>query len=208
MEKIKAKLITCTPVLWTHTTTKEGKHPVKIRATFNRESKYYNVQINTDGKREKLYLTVSEWEKVNQEKPRGENRERKLWIQKAVNGAYNAYEIAIKNNRPFSFDRFEAEFLAQDAGSGILKIFENNLQALLNDNQIGTYRTYLCAYNAFKRFRKDKDMNPADLTPGVLKAFEKYLLTPKLHKHRKNLKAANKTYPSDNPHILRAINCQ
>jgi integrase/recombinase XerD len=177
MEKSRKKLITCQAVLWTNTTTKEGKHPVKIRVTHNRKSKYFNVQMNRDGIRKKLFLTKEEWEKVRQEKPRGANRERQLWIQKAETDAYNAYDRTTENNRSFSFERFESELLAKDDESGILKLFESNLKTLLRDGQIGTYKTYKCAYNAFMRFRNGKDINPVDITPQFLKSFENYLLT-------------------------------
>jgi integrase/recombinase XerD len=177
--KIKENLPSCTAILWTNTTLRDGTHPVKIRVTFKRKSKYYNVQSTANNTTQKLYLTVDQWNSARKENPRGKNKENKIQIDFALVSANEACTKVMENGKPFSLERFEAAYIAKESENGLMALFKHTLDDLFKEGRIGTYKTYGNAYNAFYAFRNGKDIEPADLTPRILKDFELYLRTPK-----------------------------
>lgn len=180
--KVK-KLVTCKALLWVGSANKEHKNPVKIRVTHDRIQKYYPIQIA--GK--KLFLTPAEWEATQQDNPRKESKILKSEIGKIVAAADTAGERITANGRPFTWERFEKEFLQQESKGGILSLFEKYLGGLLEDERIGSYDSYKNSYNAFNRFRggksetrntpfvRGKEIKPEDLTVEVLKKFDAWL---------------------------------
>lgn len=181
--KVKS-LVTCQAILWTYTANAKGYHSVKLRVTFNREQKYYPVQV--DGK--KLFLSPAQWEAVTGDRPRGtDNKVLKSEINKVVAAADMAAERITANGRPFTFERFEQEFLQQSGKGGFLLLFERYLQDLKAEGRIGSYLSYQNAYSAFNRFRggktktkdkpfvRGKELRPEELTVPLLKKFDQWL---------------------------------
>lgn len=173
MKKAKPKLATPEAILWQWSANNEGKHPIKIRMTYNRERRYY--PIDYEGK--KLFLTASEWEEIQDRKISVRNKKKEIreCVDAMTTQASQAIEKTTNNDRPFTWERFEDEFLVNDSSKGLLSLFDDHLEVLKKENRIGTYRAYNNAYQAFKRFRKEKELSPFDLTTDVLKAFESYL---------------------------------
>lgn len=169
----------------------KGELPVRIRVTYDRKARYYPVTV--EGK--PLYLKPAVWEQLWSKEVRKEARQLKALIDSTKARAITARD-AITRGRPFTFERFEAEFLHQESEKGMLWLFERYLSDLLNDDRIGSYASYRCAYSALNRFRggqseivkngqatkvikqpfrKGKEIRPEDLTVEVLKRFELWL---------------------------------
>lgn len=188
MEKARKKEVTIKSLLYHHYTNKQGLHPVKIQVTADRTTRFYPVQYQ--GK--KIFVNPEQWSMVC-------NGVRdKYWsniadaIKDAEAKARESRQIIMQNNRPFTFDRFEKEYLQSDSGKGFIKIFERCLKDLLREDRIGTYMSYNNALQAFKSFRKEKDLSPADITPALLKDFESYLSKPRTIEKRKGKVKAGK----------------
>jgi len=215
MEKIRKKLPTHEAILWLHSKNSEGKHPVKIRVTYDRKPQYYPVQLNN----ENLFLTPTEWGEVNKEKVLKKYKEWEATISGAKTQANEAIKAATAHGKPFTWDRFEKEFLQQESKRGFLKIFEDHLNELLETERIGTHRAYISAFEALREFRgatKEKDgrtfkivkqatdFSPVDLTPTFLKKFESYLLRRELTKdsvaiYMRAIRVIMNNIISDNP---------
>lgn len=148
-----------------------GKLPVRIRVTFDRKSWYYPVLFNG----EPLYLKRKEWDELQGLKVRKAKRPIKEAFETAKSHAIDARDKITSNGHPFSIDRFEVEYLVQESKKGFLKLFDDHLESLRKEDRIGTYKAYNNALQAFKKFRKDKDLSPIDLTPVLLRNFETFM---------------------------------
>ncbi|HRJ28572.1 MAG TPA: site-specific integrase [Cyclobacteriaceae bacterium] len=216
MKKVKSKVATPEPILWQWSENNEGKHPVKMRITFDRKRNYYPIQV--EGKN--LFLSESEWEELQdlKQKVRGDKKKTREAIAEALTLALSAIEKATSNNRPFTFERFEMEFLTQETKKGFLALFRKHLKDVQNEGRIGTYKAYKNAYSAFNKFRgakydkkgneinPGKELSPTDLTPSMLKDFEAYMKKQGAGKttigiYMRSLKVVFNVAASDNPSL-------
>jgi integrase/recombinase XerD len=169
MYKITKKPATVAAVIRKGHTNADGAHPVKIRVTFNCQQKYYPVIL--DGK--PVYIRAgNEWDELWEVKVRKDRKRLRDAIEKVKSMAISARDKITAYNRPFSFERFEKEFLQQETGKGFLDLFKNHLETLRAENRVGTYRSYWNAYSAFKDFRNERDLSPFDITVQLLKSFD------------------------------------
>lgn len=198
------KQITIEGLLWLHSQNKDGLHPVKVKVTFNRKTKYYPVQV--DGKN--LYLSEAQWQNIQEKQVRKESKRLKEIIEDAKAKARDSFGTITSNKRPFTFDRFEKEFLLDTSAKGFIKFFEEFLSGLLSENRVGTYHTYHCALQAFKEFRNGHDLDPIDLNPDLLKDFESFLKKEKRSvtaRGKVTVRKAGKTTISIYMRALRAV---
>ena len=146
---------------------KDGTYSIKLRVTFNREQKYYPLNIS---------LTPEDWEKTNIQKPRNEAKERRIYFNKIEQ---RAIEI-IKELHPFSFQSFEKKFNQKtDRSKDVLSYMESYIKQLSKDGRSGTADSYKCASNSFSKFiktRNRKKLQFADITPDWLKDYEKWMV--------------------------------
>jgi integrase/recombinase XerD len=181
--------------LWSYSANNEGKHPVKIRITYQRKRKYYNVLTPSN---EKLFLSQKEFDFLSASpisKLRNENRLVRQTMDRAVEDATKAIQEATHSGKkPFSFDEFEKKFLGTDVGGNFLAFFKQHIDAMEKRGQAGNVRTYQSAYSAFKRFQNGRDFDPLDLTIKRLEAFEQWLKTPR-PKQSTNAKKKEMTKP-------------
>lgn len=201
MEK---KQFTVEPVLWIHSKTKAGLHPVKIKLTYNRKTKYYPVQV--EGKN--VYLSDSQWRGISEKDVRKENKKIKNSIEDTASKAREAIQAITANNRSFTFDRFEKEFILETSSMGFIKFFTDYLDILIKEGRAGSYHTYNCGLQAFKAFRNGKDLDPLDITPDLLKDFESYLKKDKAYtttRGKRGIRKAGKTTISIYMRALRAV---
>jgi integrase len=142
---------------------KGGKCSVKIRVTFNRKRKYFSTGIDLD---------PLEFEQVMNGKRRTpEQKETHL----KLNHLYNKAETVIKNLPVFTFDSFEESFLEQrNTQNSVSFAFDKYIQQLKAEKRIGTAVSYECAKNSINDFKKD--LTFADVTPGLLKKYENWML--------------------------------
>jgi hypothetical protein len=177
VSKNNKSAITVEPLLWIWSTNSDGAYPIKVRVTYRRKRKYYPVKHEFKN----LFLSPADWNEVQNHsiKLKGKNKSFRSIIFGAVANAENAIKQATSNGRIFSFDRFEKEFLHQESDMGFLKLFESHLKALRDEERIGTFKSYNNAFQAFKKFRGNKEIEVFDITPDVLKRFENYLINPR-----------------------------
>jgi len=175
MEKAARNEITIEPILWKHSSNKEGLYPVKLKLTVNRRTKYYPIQYNNKN----IMIPGTLWPSIQLGKVRGENRLIKESIEKAKVRALDVVEVIRKGGRPFSYERFEIEYYSQPAKDTFLDSFDKYLNSLVKEGRIGTHRSYKNAYDALKLYldhKRLKDFTAYDLTTDFLKDFEKFLL--------------------------------
>lgn len=165
MPKVRKKETRIEGILFKHYESREnpGTHPVKVKVSHNRKTRYYPVQLDNQN----IFLSPEQW--------RNPSKKIKQAIALTEAKAEEAKDIITHKGRPFSFDRFEKEFLQQDSEYGLLSLFERTLEELKADGRIGTYNSYSNAYASFKAFRNGKEIMPEDLTPELLKNFDAYI---------------------------------
>ncbi|MBK9934102.1 MAG: site-specific integrase [Cytophagaceae bacterium] len=146
---------------------KDGTFSVKLRITFNREQKYYPVNVS---------LTEEDWDKSQSFKARGEHKELQSFFNKIEQ---KAIEI-IKSLDSFSFQAFDKAFNQKtDRSKDVFYYLENYMEQLKNESRSGTENSYKCAYNSFKSYLKSKgrkNFNFADLTPEWLQSYENWMV--------------------------------
>lgn len=178
-EKARKKEITIDANLWHYTRTKDGLHPVKLKVTSNRKTKNYRLQVDTKN----LFVSKYDWDLINSKSkvPKHLNKVKEE-VNTAIAKARLAANEVIQGGRPFSFDLFESAYFSKETPSGFMGQFERYLKKILDEERIGTYRTYKNAYDAFKSFLAGREISPYDLTVDLLKAFERYLKTERKRK--------------------------
>jgi integrase/recombinase XerD len=206
MAKRKEGEVSKDSILWLYSQNNEGKHPVKIRVTYQRKRKYYPV---IDSNNEKLFLSQKDFDAITEsplKKLRGENRRLRELIdcsKETINQFIN--EATANRKKPFIFSEFERLYLGSDSNRNFLHFFKKHIEKLDRKGQAGTVRTYSSAYSAFKEFLHDKDIDPAELTVERLERFDEWLRTPKQKKDGKKSKPLNDTSVSIYMRCLRAI---
>jgi len=204
MNKINKREVTIEAILRKSHTNAIGQHPVKVRITYNRIAKFYPISF--DGK--PIYFSEADWTAIKTIKVRKEKKDIKAIIEDRVASARTAKDRVTQNGRVFSFDRFENEFLLKTSEKGFIGFFEEYLEELLIENRIGSYHTYRCALQAFKAFRSNRELDPSEITPELLKEFEKYLMKEKSFKRSNgkiSIRKAGKTTVGIYMRTLRAV---
>lgn len=176
MEKARRKEITADAILWHYIKRKDGTCSVRLKVTANRITKHYPIQYQ--GKN--LSVTEEAWKNLIVRNNRNTAREIVECIDKATVAARVAVEAITKGGRPFTFDRFEKVYFAQENGSsGFVVEFKTLTKQLLEQGRIGTYRAYQTALSSFRGYLKKRkrpdDISPYDVTPDLLYDYERYL---------------------------------
>jgi integrase len=145
----------------------DGTYAIKLRITYNREQKYYPVNV---------HLSPEDWQRTQSEKPRNEFKEHKLYFNKIEQ---RAIEI-IKELSPFSFEGFEKKFDQRtDRAKDVLTYLDAYIKQLEKEERSGTADSYQCAYNSFTKYIKTKNrkkLSFGDITPEWLAEYEKWML--------------------------------
>lgn len=195
-------------ILWTWSANNEGKHPVKIRVTFQQKRKYYSI-LNLN--REKVFLSQKEFDFIAA-KPLSKLRKEKRALREVMDTSVEAAKTAVKEatlngKKPFSIGEFERKYLGAEANRNFLAYFESHIEKLTRKGQAGTVRAYSSAYNSLSRFQNSRDFDPADLTPQKLEAFDEWLRTPRVKDKKKGTftKPLNDTSVSIYMRCLRSV---
>lgn len=176
MEKLKKSLLTARAMLYKWKANSDGRAPVRLCVTYKRDRRYYTIGHGG----EKLFMDAVTWNQVEDEKSKGGRSQRivdiRATIKAAESRAAHAFETVTRNNHQFSWDRFESEFLLGETSAGFLALFRRNIAALReDDDRIGSATAYNTAYHAFFAFRRGKELSPHDITPKLLREYEKFL---------------------------------
>lgn len=201
---MERRQFTAEEVLWVHSTTKAGLHPLKIKITYNRNTRYYPVQL--DGRN--VYLSPGQMRGIEEKNVRGDNKRIKDAIVDGVAKARQTFQALTANKRPFTFERFEKEYILNTSSTGFIKFFEDYLAQLLKEQRVGSHHTYHCALQAFRAFRNGRDLDPLDITPDLLRDFETYLKHEKVStstRGKRIVRKAGKTTISIYMRALRAV---
>lgn len=187
MVKVAVKQASADVVLRSGHATAAGNMPVRVQVIYDRKAKYYPVNFDS----ERLFLTPTEWQDLhavdkdgNPVKHRGKKREIQHAYESAKAKAQEAIRTVTADGKPFTFERFEAEYLQQQSKKGFLQLFRDHLERLKAEGRIGTYKAYKNAFSALNKFRggkydksgnevsAGKELDPIDITPVLLKDFE------------------------------------
>jgi len=159
--------VTTAIVLDTRVLRKDKTHAVKLRITYNREQKYYPLNV---------HLTTEDWGRTQTEKPRNEFKEHRLYFNKIEE---RSVEI-IKSLQPFSFEGFERKFDQRaDRSKDVLTYIRIYIKQLSKEERTGTASSYQCAHNSFEKYLKTKNRKKiyfGDITPDWLSSYEKWML--------------------------------
>lgn len=168
-------------IIWPWSQNEEGKHPVKLRLSYQQKRKYYPV-LTAD--RKKVFLTQKEFDfltSTNKSKLRNDNRALREVMDGEIKRANEAIEACtLGGKKPFTIGEFERKFLGAEANRNFLAYFKSRIDQLARKGQAGTVRAYSSAYSAFHSFQNGRDFDPADLTPQKLEAFDDWLRIPRL----------------------------
>lgn len=163
-------------------------------------------QVLIDG--QKQYATSDQWQQFINAGGRKGNRKLQVAIEETKTRAHDAFKIVTQAKGVFTFQRFEKEFLLNVSSKGFLAFFQDYLERLKSEERIGTYESYSSVFRTFKKFAKDKEIDPVDVTPEFLTGYEKYLASPRVRKvseKKKIIYTANRTSISIHMRTLRAV---
>jgi len=142
----------------------DGTNAVTLRVTYNREQKYYVTGI---------YITIDDWEKIQQPNPRKENKEFKTLFNKIEERAI----AIIRELNPFSFGEFERKF-NQKATSrkDVFGLFELYIEKLKLENRLTTADSYSSTLKSFSKFTTKTKLALSEITVTWLTNYEIWML--------------------------------
>lgn len=161
--------VTTSIILYKSQKKKNGKHPAKLRVTFNRKQMYYSI----DSKNKVFEFTPNEFKKVMSPKPRGTNKD----IQLALSLIENKAKEIIASMEDFSFKQFKSKFgIPGGELTNIIYFFERKIEEFKNNNQYVSSRQYVTAMRSLIKFSGTKRIDFRDLTANELKLYEKWFV--------------------------------
>jgi integrase/recombinase XerD len=155
--------ISIASMLDTRRGTKDGKFPVKIRATFSRDRKYYST-----GKR----LSIDEWEKLPTTKSKVYS-EIKSDIQISFDKVKDIVQT-LESESSFSFEALNSR-LGRCLTDSVNSAFKAKIQSLEIEGRAGTQVYYNCALKSFEKFAGENIQFGA-VNVDWLKHYEKFML--------------------------------
>ena len=142
--------------------TKDGKYPLKLRITFNRSRRYYGLG---------MHLTESDFSRVREgNRLNIDERENRTLIQQTEEKA----KALIGEISNFSFEIFEKRFNGEEkARKYIVEAYQEVIDELTQNEQLGTASNYRCAINSLKQYKGN--IMFLEVTPDYLKGYEKWM---------------------------------
>ncbi len=143
---------------------KDGKFPVRLRVTINRQTRYYGLGA---------YLTEADYDKMFVSRPR---QKYKKMLAEFVQEEKRANEILEAMETP-SFDQFSRLFLQKGEGGGnVEKYYLSYIKECKDDDRLGTASSYECSIKSLTAMMGLDNINFRDITPRWLKAYERKML--------------------------------
>ncbi len=163
-----AKVTTCI-ILYKGQTKKNGKHPAKLRVTFNRKQMYYSI----DNKERVYEFTPDEFDKVLAPKPRGVLKDIKLEFSLIEDKANKI----ISSMETFSFRQFKTKFgIAGGDLSNILYYFERRIKEFEDNDQWCSWQQFTTAMRTLKRYFGSNQIDFRELTVHELEKYEQWMV--------------------------------
>ncbi|HVD99517.1 MAG TPA: site-specific integrase [Cytophagaceae bacterium] len=144
----------------------DGKHPICLRVTYQRQPKYYSLKESA---------TPEEWIQINSLKPKKEYKKTNLTILAATQKANRLLQKYDLDDSIFSFDIFEREFFDEKPKS-VFRLLEIIQEDLLKEERFGSYKAYRDLYRMLLFYKKNKDLFFHEITSDFLEDFEKFLV--------------------------------
>jgi site-specific recombinase XerD len=161
---------TCCLFLHKYKSSKKGEiiHPVNLRITFLRKSKYFYLGIR---------LTEADYSRLFQNKHFRQQREE---LTHYLKKAEHIIDELLDN---FTWDEFEKMFFKKKETSSkpdLMLSMANYMEYLKNRGQIKTFQTYHSTLTHIIEFGTQKQLYFSDITPEWLENFSAYLAARKL----------------------------
>lgn len=146
---------------------RDNKHPIKIRVTYQRKSKFFKTQYSVSEKDfESSYKAL---------RPRGTN----YHFKESLLALESKSKKIIDSLEEFTFEKWESLFYqTQFNKDDVTYHFYQKIEELLNDDRISSKELYsytLSSLMTFLKIRKDSGFSFTRLTPKKLRDFEKWL---------------------------------
>jgi len=165
--------VTTAIVLYKSQTKKNGKHPAKLRVTYNRKQMYYSI----DNKERVYEFTSEEFDKIIAPKPRGVFKDIKLefsLIEDKANRIIGSMET-------FSFKQFKTKFgIAGGDLTNILYYFEQRIKEFGDNDQWCSWGQFTTAMRTLKKYFGRNHIDFRELTVSELEKYEQWMLAQNL----------------------------
>ncbi len=154
-------------ILETRTPLQDGRFPLKIRITFDRNSRYYSV---LDDEKEKMALSENEFEKVLGKKPRGEYKTVRAYLIQVESRANDI----ITSLPYFSFDTFRNKFYDENRWNkqDLFSSLQVMIDELRKQKRIGYAKSFENSLSSLKKYTGKKSLLFSEATE--LKFWEEY----------------------------------
>ncbi len=157
-------------VLFESKTLSDGTHPVMLRITKNRKSKYFNLGFK---------CRTKEWDKKNGlfKKNHINYKKRNLILASHVKKARKVVDEFHELDKDFTFKQFEREFKGEKVKKDVtvFDYFSERIEDMKKAKRIGNARVYREVQSSFFKFVKDKKIHFPDLDLDMLEKYETWL---------------------------------
>ena len=150
-----------------------GNFPVKLRVTSNRKTRLFKL---TDKNRNAVNVNQIEFDKItNQKRLTKELLELKASLDNQLVRARNTVDKISLQNPPFTFSKFEIEFVSNINDQSVFGIYNLIIQEFEARKSFSTANQYKDSLNSLKRYAK-RQLSFNDIDIKFLKGFEDYLM--------------------------------
>ena len=150
---------------------KDDTFPVKLRVTYSRKQKYYNLQ---DERSSFIYMTKETFTKVMGERPRDSYKDLRIHLNELDR---IAVEDVIEKLPVFSFEAFEEKYFNKQTSSrDAIALLEQREKDLVTEGRISTAITMKNTYRSLKAYLGRKVLPFESVTVSFLKKYENWML--------------------------------
>lgn len=155
-------------LLFTSKTLKNGEHPIMLRVTKNRKSKYLSLGQSCH---------ANLWN-VDKQKPLRKHPNFKALESLVIEKVKQARDLEMvleteKDN--FTLEEFEIKFRNKTKEMTVFNFFDEIIDNMVKAGRIGNSKAYKDAKNSFSNFRNGKDFAFADMDTAMLTRYEQYM---------------------------------
>jgi len=161
----------------------KGKHPVKLRVTYQRESHYYTLK---DDKKNSIALSESDFQRIvkgsnldDKKSVRLSQDEKDLHLQ--INSRESKALEVIESLPVFTWEGFEEKYFGKKGHSDVVSLLRSRADNLRKEGRTGTAVSIECVAASLEKYLKEKDLKEktlpiAQLTVKFLKSYESWML--------------------------------
>lgn len=156
-------------ILYKSQTKKNGKHPAKLRVTYNRKQMYYSID-----NKERIYeFTIEEFNKVTASKPRGVFKDIKLEFSLVEDKANRI----ISSMEDFSFKQFKTKFgISGGDLTNVLFYYERRIKEFAENEQWCSWQAYITTSRSLQKYFGSKRIDFKEITAHELKRYEQWFV--------------------------------